>query len=101
MAKYHNFHKKEIVDIIYDCFDKLRHIYFREWLTTKEIQDYILQESGILVKRTSIANTIKYYMVGIKRDKLRYTELYGKYQHTFLKTELGLSYDSNIYKKIN
>lgn len=98
-VEYRNFHKPQVIKLINECFERVNNLYFREWLTTKDIQEYILQESGIFVKRASIANTIKIYMTGIKRDKLRYTDLYVKYGHTFLKRVLKLSYDTMIYKR--
>ncbi|MBA7490893.1 hypothetical protein ES702_01436 [subsurface metagenome] len=99
VIEYRNFHKKQIIVLIYDCFDNLNNMYFRQWLTTKDIQEYLLQESGISVKRAIIANIMKYYMKGIKREKLRYSDLYKKYGHTFLKKTLKLSYDTMLYKR--
>jgi len=99
MIEYRNFHKQQIIVLINECFERDSNLYFREWLTTKDMQDYILQQSGIFVERASIANTIKMYMTGIIRDKLRYTTLYEYYGHTFLKRVLKLSYDTMIYKR--
>jgi len=97
--EYRNFHRKQIIELINDCFGKISNMYFRKWLTTKDIQEYILQESDILVKRASLANTMKYYMNGIIKEKLRYSDLYKKYGHTFLKRTLKLSYDTMLYKR--
>lgn len=95
MAKYH---KPDVKRVIYECFKMFSNMYFKDWITSSDMQQYIFQELGVMVDKSSIAGIINFEMVGITKTKIAYTQYPELLGSSFIKKTLGYNPKISLFQ---